>query len=140
MYLYRKRRLNWVDLLVVVGLAGLLYGVLDFAQASRAPHQSIAIDLSPLALPRPRFARMVWIATLMPTGFVLMIMGKALSNELLDASVDFSYRFWSLTAGAYVLPVLASWATLSLVSGSLMYWNLRRRPVTGDGQVYARFD
>lgn len=93
-----------------------------------------------LALPRPRFAKIVWIATLMPTGFFLMIVGKALSNELLGASVDFSYRFWSLTAGAYVLPVLASWGTLSLVSGSLMYWNLRRRPAIGDGQVYARFD
>jgi NitT/TauT family transport system permease protein len=54
-WLYRKRRLSWVDLLIVVGLAGLLYGIIDFAQESRAPHQSIPIDLSPLALPRYTF-------------------------------------------------------------------------------------
>jgi NitT/TauT family transport system permease protein len=54
-WLYRKRRLSWVDLLILVGLAGLLYGIIDFAQESRAPHQSIPIDLSPLALPRYTF-------------------------------------------------------------------------------------
>jgi hypothetical protein len=93
-----------------------------------------------LALPRPRSAKIVWIATLMPTGFVLMVMAKALSNELLDASFDYGYRFWFSTALAYVLPGLTSWATLSLVSGSLMYWNLRRSSDAGDVQVYARFD
>jgi uncharacterized iron-regulated membrane protein len=69
-----------------------------------------------------------------------MVMAKALSNELLDASFDYAYRFWFSTALAYVLPGLASWATLSLVSGSLMYWNLRRSSDAGDVQVYARFD
>jgi hypothetical protein len=93
-----------------------------------------------LALPGARFAKIVWIATLMPTGFVLMVIAKAMSNELLDASVEYVFHYWFSTVGAYVLPVLASWATLSLVSGSLMYWNLRRRLDAGDGQVYARFD
>src|SRR5882672_18127 len=55
-----------------------------------------------LALPGLRFAKIVWIATLMPTGFVLMVMAKALSNELLDASVEFVFHYWISTVGAYV--------------------------------------
>ncbi len=54
-WLYRKRRFSWVDLLILVGVAGLLYGVIDFAQKSAAPHQATPIDLSPLALPRYTF-------------------------------------------------------------------------------------
>jgi NitT/TauT family transport system permease protein len=54
-WLYRKRRLSWVDVLILVGLVGLLYGIMDFARESRAPHQSVPIDLSPLALPRYTF-------------------------------------------------------------------------------------
>jgi NitT/TauT family transport system permease protein len=54
--LHRARRLSWVDLLVGVGVMGLLYGILSIASQWSAPHQSaVQIDLSPWALPRYTF-------------------------------------------------------------------------------------
>ncbi len=51
--LHRARRSTWVDLLVVVGLAGLLYGLIDVATQWTAPRRlSVEIDLSPWALPQ----------------------------------------------------------------------------------------
>jgi hypothetical protein len=41
---------------------------------------------------------------------------------------------------AYALPALLGWLIVSLVSGSLMYWNLRRSSAVGINQVYASFD
>jgi NitT/TauT family transport system permease protein len=54
--LERTQRVSWVDLLVFVALGGLLYGVVTLAQEWTGPHQpSVAIDLSPWALPRYTF-------------------------------------------------------------------------------------
>ena len=54
--LYRTRRFGLVDLAIVVGLAGLLYAVLQLGHEWRgASRPAIAIDLSPWALPRYTF-------------------------------------------------------------------------------------
>ncbi len=52
----RPRKIGWVDLLVLVGLAGLLYGLIDLGREWTGPHRpSIEIDLSPWALPQYTF-------------------------------------------------------------------------------------
>jgi NitT/TauT family transport system permease protein len=55
----RSRRLSLIDLLVIVGLAGLLYGLTDLARewaADQPPAaDKLTIDLSPWALPRYTF-------------------------------------------------------------------------------------
>ena len=49
----RARRLPWVDLLLVLGLAGLAFAFFDLGREWTGVHRpSIAIDLSPSALPR----------------------------------------------------------------------------------------
>jgi NitT/TauT family transport system permease protein len=49
----RARRLPWLDLLLIAGLAGLLLAFVDLGREWTGVHrQSIAIDLSPSALPR----------------------------------------------------------------------------------------
>jgi NitT/TauT family transport system permease protein len=54
--LERTQRVSWVDLLGFVALGGLLFGVVKLAQEVTGPHQpSVAIDLSPWALPRYTF-------------------------------------------------------------------------------------
>jgi NitT/TauT family transport system permease protein len=52
--LLRTRKLAWVDLLVVLAIAGLLYGLLKFVGETRAPEPE-AISISPWALPRYTF-------------------------------------------------------------------------------------
>ncbi len=48
----RSRKLGWVDLLVVVGLVGVLYGMLELGtQWTNEFHETVDIDLSPKALP-----------------------------------------------------------------------------------------
>src|SRR6266566_2007663 len=48
----RSRKLGWIDLLVVVGLVGALYGMLELgAQWTTEFHETVEIDLSPTALP-----------------------------------------------------------------------------------------
>jgi NitT/TauT family transport system permease protein len=54
--LHRARRWSWVDLLIGVGVMGLLYGILSLASQWTAPQQAaVKIDLSPWALPRYTF-------------------------------------------------------------------------------------
>jgi NitT/TauT family transport system permease protein len=49
-------RVHWTDLIVVVGLAGLLYGMLDFGKTLTVEHRpKVEIDLSPWALPHYTF-------------------------------------------------------------------------------------
>jgi NitT/TauT family transport system permease protein len=48
----RSRKLGWIDLLVVVGLVGVLYGLLELGmQWTTEFHETVDIDLSPSALP-----------------------------------------------------------------------------------------
>jgi NitT/TauT family transport system permease protein len=50
--LERRRFVSWVDLLIVVALAGLLYGILSLAQEwTSTPRRHVVIDLSIGALP-----------------------------------------------------------------------------------------
>ena len=52
----RSRKFGWVDLLVVVGLAGCLFGLVDLAREWRGVMRpTIAISLSPWALPQYTF-------------------------------------------------------------------------------------
>ncbi|MCE9583676.1 MAG: ABC transporter permease subunit, partial [Planctomycetes bacterium] len=52
-FLDRARRLGWVDLLVVVGLAGVFWGVIGVAREWHGVLRPTAeIDLSPWALPK----------------------------------------------------------------------------------------
>ena len=54
--LHRARNLSPADLLVAVGIMGLLYGILSVASQWTAPHEAaVQIDLSPWALPRYTF-------------------------------------------------------------------------------------
>jgi NitT/TauT family transport system permease protein len=49
-------RVHWTDLLIVAGLAGLLYGLLDFGRTLTVGHRpKVEIDLSPWALPHYTF-------------------------------------------------------------------------------------
>src|SRR5262249_21243453 len=48
----RSRRLRWIDLFLVAGLAGLLFGSVTLArQFTQEKPPSVEIDLSPWALP-----------------------------------------------------------------------------------------
>jgi NitT/TauT family transport system permease protein len=54
--LSHTRRVGWADLVIVVALAGLLYGVLQLGREwSGTSRPAIVIDLSPWALPRYTF-------------------------------------------------------------------------------------
>jgi NitT/TauT family transport system permease protein len=51
-----SRKARWVDLVIVVGLAGLVYGLTNLArQWTQVAHEVVEIDLSPWALPRYTF-------------------------------------------------------------------------------------
>src|SRR5437763_16109374 len=54
--LHRVRRGGWVDLLLILGVAGLLFGLVDLLGEATAVHRPVAnIDLSFAALPRYTF-------------------------------------------------------------------------------------
>jgi hypothetical protein len=95
-----------------------------------------------LALPGPRAAKMMWMSVMMLTAFAVVVMIKTLSRELLEAQVlNFSpARFWIFSVARFLLPTILGWLILSLVSGSMMYWNLRRGSAAGITRVYERFD
>jgi len=52
-FLDRTRRIGWVDLLVIIGLAGILFGITRIAREWTGQlRPTVEIDLSPWALPR----------------------------------------------------------------------------------------
>jgi hypothetical protein len=100
-----------------------------------------------LALPGPRSAKVVWIIALMLTGFVVIVMAETLTYELREAlSVGREptgvRRPPNLIAYGASGPILLAlgWLILSLVSGSIMYWVLRRYAAATTSQVLTRFE
>lgn len=56
--LHRTRKLGWIDLLVVVGFAGLLSGAIGLAREwTGAARPALQIDLSPRPCPATRSSR-----------------------------------------------------------------------------------
>jgi hypothetical protein len=101
---------------------------------------------SAFLLPGTRSTRVVWAITLTLTIFAVSMMDRSLAQELetqfLGSYPKLEYLIGDRLrlAAAYALPALLGWLILSLVSGSLMYWNLRRGSAAGINQVYASFD
>jgi hypothetical protein len=101
---------------------------------------------SAFVLPGTRSARVAWVIALTLTILVVAVMEASLAQELktqfLGSHPELNYpigdRFRLIAAHA--LPALLGWLIVSLVSGSLMYWNLRRDSAAGINQVYASFD
>jgi NitT/TauT family transport system permease protein len=73
--LKRTREVSWIDLLVLLGLAGLLYGLIELGRQWSGQQQTVvSIDASPWALPRYTFYSLCrgLIAYLFSLGFTLV--------------------------------------------------------------------
>src|SRR5690348_6721207 len=78
--LRRPPRLNWVDLLVVVSLAGILYAVIDLGEEWTAPHRAtVEINLSPWALP----------------GYTLISLTRGLLAYCISLIFTLVYGYWA---------------------------------------------
>jgi len=76
----RSRKVGWVDLLVVVGLAGLLFGLIDVGREWTGEHRpSIEIDLSPWVLPR----------------YTFFSLSRGLIAYLISLSFTLVYGYWA---------------------------------------------
>jgi NitT/TauT family transport system permease protein len=86
--------LGWTDLVVVAGLAGLLYGLLDFGSNWTVEHRpEVEIDLSPLALPR----------------YTFFSLSRGLCAFALSLGFTFVYGYWAAKdqrARRVLLPLL----------------------------------
>jgi NitT/TauT family transport system permease protein len=74
-FIHRAGRLGWADLLGLVVLAGVLYGLIDLARQWTGPHRpSVEIDLSPAALPEYTFFSLCrgLVAYVLSLGFTLV--------------------------------------------------------------------
>src|SRR5262245_9046049 len=90
----RARRLPWVDLLIVAGLAGLLFAFIDLGREwTGVHHPSVAIDLSPSALPR----------------YTIFSLFRGLLAYVLSLGFTLGYGYWAAKdriAGRVLLPLL----------------------------------
>jgi NitT/TauT family transport system permease protein len=71
----RSRPTGWIDLLVLLGLAGVLFGIIDLAQRWTGQHQTaVTIELSPWYLPQYTFLSLSrgLLAYLLSLGFTLV--------------------------------------------------------------------
>jgi NitT/TauT family transport system permease protein len=71
----RTRPTGWIDLLVLLGVAGLIFGVIDLAQRWTGEHQAaVTIELSPWYLPQYTFLSLSrgLLAYLLSLGFTLV--------------------------------------------------------------------
>ena len=76
----RSRKVGWVDLLVVLGLIGLLFGLIDVAREWTGQHRpSIDIDLSPWALPR----------------YTFLSLSRGLLAYMISLSFTLLYGYWA---------------------------------------------
>jgi NitT/TauT family transport system permease protein len=93
-FIHRAGRLGWVDLLGVLALAGLLYGLIDLARQWTGPHRSaVEIDLSPGALPEYTFFSLC----------------RGLVAYLLSLAFTLGYGYWAAKdrrAGRVLVPLL----------------------------------
>ncbi len=79
-FLHRPLRFRWIDLLIVVGLAGLLYGVIDLAQEWTGELRPVVeIDLSPWSLPR----------------YTLHSLARGLMAYVLSLAFTLAYGYWA---------------------------------------------
>jgi hypothetical protein len=105
--------------------------------------QGAALSIPPgFVLPGTRSARALWVIALTLTTFVAAMIVRSVLLELRTQSLPSHPKLMNYLRlmTAYTLPDLLGWFVVSLVSGSLMHWNLRRSSAAGIGQVYARFD
>ncbi len=90
----RARRIPWVDLLLVVGLAGLLFTFIDLGREWTGVHRpSIGIDLAPSALPR----------------YTMFSLIRGLLAYVLSLGFTLVYGYWAAkdrVAGRLLLPLL----------------------------------
>jgi NitT/TauT family transport system permease protein len=92
--LRRPPHFNWIDLLVVVGLAGMLYAVIDLGEEWTAPHRAtVEINLSPWALP----------------GYTLISLARGLLAYCISLIFTLLYGYWAAkdrVAGRVLIPLL----------------------------------
>jgi NitT/TauT family transport system permease protein len=92
--LYRSRRPQGIDLLVVLAVAGLLFGLIALAQEWTAKdQQAVEIDLSPWALP----------------GYALYSLSRGLIAYVLSLGFTLVYGYWAAkdtTAEKVLIPLL----------------------------------
>jgi NitT/TauT family transport system permease protein len=92
--LHRARAFSWVDLLVVVGLAGILFAVIDLAGEWTAPHRAtVEINPSPWALP----------------GYTLISLARGLIAYCISLVFTLLYGYWAAKdrlAGRVLIPLL----------------------------------
>jgi hypothetical protein len=69
-------------------------------------------------------------------------LARELETQFLGSYPKINYPIGDLfpLIAAHAVPALLGWLIVSFVSGSLMYWNLRRNSAAGFNQVYASFD
>jgi NitT/TauT family transport system permease protein len=98
------RRLGWVDLLVVVSLFGLFYGLIALAGEWTGEHRaSVEIDTSPLALPR----------------YTLFSLSRGLIAYLLSLGFTLVYGYWAAkdrVAERVLIPVLDILQSIPILS------------------------
>ena len=109
--LNRVRRGGWVDLLLIVGVAGLMFGLMDlFGQATAAHRPTVEIDLSWRALPRYTFYSLT----------------RGLAAYVLSLAFTLVYGYWAAKDHAAervlipLLDVLQSIPVLSFMPGILL--------------------
>jgi NitT/TauT family transport system permease protein len=109
--LERSRRVGWTDLLLVVGLVGLLYGLIDLAgQWAGAHRPTVEIDLSPWALPR----------------YTFFSLARGLIAYVLSLSFTLVYGYWAAKDRAAervlvpLLDVLQSIPVLGFMPGLIL--------------------
>jgi NitT/TauT family transport system permease protein len=109
--LHRARNLSPADLLVAVGLMGLLYGILSLAAEWSAPHQAaVQIDLSPWALPR----------------YTLFSLSRGLIAYVISLTFTLIYGYWAAKDGVAarvlipLLDILQSIPVLAFLPGLLL--------------------
>jgi NitT/TauT family transport system permease protein len=109
--LHRARRFSWVDLLVAVGLAGILFAIVDLASEWTGPkHEKVEINLSLWALP----------------GYTLFSLARGLIAYGISLLFTLLYGYWAakdLVAGRVLIPlldILQSIPVLAFLPGLLL--------------------